>query len=131
MALQFPSSASLGQTYQSGSSPTYTYNGSVWSLSAGNTGIAALNAYTASLKTALQTTGSTTTILGNLNVQGTQTSLNQASLQITDKYIRVSSGSLSSAQSDGAGLIIDGANVTMSWDSANLSLIHISEPTRH
>ena len=119
MALQFPSSASVGQTYQSGSSPIYTYNGSVWTLSSGNTGIASLNAYTASLKTALQTTGSTATILGNLNVQGTQTALNQASLQITDKFIRVASGSLSSAQSDGAGLIIDGANVTMSWDSTN------------
>lgn len=122
MALQFPASASIGQTYQSGSSPIYTYNGNVWALSSGNTGIAQLNAYTASLKTALQTTGSTATILGNLNVQGTQTALNQASLQITDKFIRVASGSLSSAQSDGAGIRIDGANVTMSWDSSNSQL---------
>lgn len=119
MALQFPSSASIGQTYQSGSSPIYTYNGSVWALSSGNTGIANLNEYTASLRLALQTTGSNATMLGNLNVQGTQTALNQASLQITDKFIRVASGSLSSAQSNGAGFIIDGANVTMSWDSSN------------
>ncbi len=119
MALVFPISASIGQTYQSGSSPIYTYNGSVWTLSQGNVGISELNAFSASLKQALQITGSNTTMLGNLNVQGTQTALNQASLQITDKFIRVASGSLSSAQSNGAGLIIDGANVTMSWDSSN------------
>ena len=122
MALQFPSSPSVGQTYQSGSSPTYTYNGRVWTLSNGNTGISNLNAFTASVKQALQLTGSNATMLGNLNVQGTQTALNQASLQITDKFIRVASGSLSSAQSDGAGIVIDGANVTMSWDS-NISKI--------
>jgi hypothetical protein len=119
MALVFPISPTIGQTYQSGSSPIYTYNGVVWELSSANNGIAAINQYTASLKNAIQLTGSNATMLGNLNVQGTQTALNQSSLQITDKFIRVASGSLSSAQSNGAGLIIDGANVTMSWDSAN------------
>jgi len=119
MALQFPSSASIGQTYQSGSSPIYTYNGSVWTLSAGNVGISMLNAYTASLRQALQTTGSNATMLGNLSVQGTQTALNQSSLQISDKTIRIASGSLTSTQANGAGILIDGANVTMSWDSVN------------
>jgi len=119
MALVFPISPTNGQTYQSGSSPIYTFNGRVWELSSANTGIAALNSFTASLQQALQLTGSNATMLGNLNVQGTQTALNQASLQITDKFIRVASGSVSSAQSNGAGLIIDGANVTMSWDSSN------------
>ena len=119
MALVFPSSASIGQTYQSGSSPIYTYNGNVWTLSQGNVGIAALNSFSASLQQALQITGSNATMLGNLNVQGTQTALNQASLQISDKTIRIASGSTTSAQANGAGILIDGANVTMSWDSVN------------
>jgi hypothetical protein len=119
MALVFPLSPTNGQTYQSGSSPIYTYNGRVWELSSANNGIAALNQYTASLKTALQLTGSNATMLGNLSVQGTQTALNQSSLQISDKTIRISSGSTTSAQSNGAGILIDGAGVTMSWDSSN------------
>lgn len=122
MALVFPINPSVGQTYQSGSSPIFTFNGSVWSLSAGNVGISGLNAYTASLKTAIQLTGSNATMLGNLNVQGTQTALNQASLQISDKTIRIASGSTTSVQSNGAGLLIDGAGVTMSWDSTTSQL---------
>ena len=122
MALVFPINPSVGQTYQSGSSLTYTYNGKAWTLSAGNIGISGLNAYTASLKTAIQLTGSNATMLGNLNVQGTQTALNQASLQISDKTIRIASGSTTSVQSNGAGLLIDGAGVTMSWDSTTSQL---------
>ena len=122
MALVFPINPSVGQTYQSGSSLTYTYNGKAWTLSAGNVGISGLNAYTASLKTAIQLTGSNATMLGNLNVQGTQTALNQASLQISDKTIRIASGSTTSVQSNGAGLLIDGAGVTMSWDSTTSQL---------
>ena len=61
-------------------------------------------------------------MLGNLNVQGTQTALNQASLQISDKTIRIASGSTTSVQSNGAGLLIDGAGVTMSWDSTTSQL---------
>ena len=39
MALVFPSSASLNQTYQSGSSATYQYNGQFWNLIAPPTAI--------------------------------------------------------------------------------------------
>jgi hypothetical protein len=39
MALVFPSSASLNQTYQSGSSATYQYNGQFWDLIAPSTAI--------------------------------------------------------------------------------------------
>ena len=55
------------------------------------------------------------TILGNLTVQGTQTAIQSTTLDVVDKNITLASGSTSSTNSDGAGIQIAGADVTMSW----------------
>jgi len=59
------------------------------------------------------------TIIGNLTVQGTQTSLNTSEVFVEDLSLTLASGSLSSLQSDGAGIEIAGADVTMSWNHSN------------
>jgi hypothetical protein len=59
------------------------------------------------------------TILGNLTIQGTQTSLNTAEVFVEDLSLTLASGSVSSLQSNGAGIEIAGANVTMSWNHTN------------
>jgi hypothetical protein len=81
--------------------------------------ISDINTYTASLKTAIDVTGGNTRILGNLIVDGTQTSLNTSETFIEDKSITLASGSTTSAISDGAGFNIAGANVSMSWEHSN------------
>ncbi len=81
--------------------------------------ISDINTYTASLKTAIDVTGGNTRIIGNLIVDGTQTSLNVNNVYVEDKLITVSSGSTSSAISDGAGFEVAGANVSMSWEHTN------------
>ena len=55
------------------------------------------------------------TILGNLTVQGTQTSLDTATLNVADLNITVASGSADSAAADGAGLTVDGASATFTY----------------
>ena len=82
-----------------------------------NTATASINTYTASLKTAIDVTGGTTTILGNLVVQGTQTSLNTTNLKVADKLIEIASGSTTSAASDGAGIYISGADASITWNN--------------
>ncbi len=84
-----------------------------------NTRIDTLETYSSSLKTAIDVTGGNTTIKGNLIVQGTQTSLDSSILNVADKNITIASGSLSSVTSDGAGIYIAGADVSMSWNDSN------------
>jgi hypothetical protein len=83
---------------------------------------ASLNTYTSSLKTALQLTGSNVVVLGDLTVLGTTNTANSTTLNISDKFITLASGSTTSALANGAGFRIAGANVTMSWDSTNSQL---------
>ena len=83
---------------------------------------ASLNTYTSSLKTALQLTGSNVVVSGDLTVLGTTNTANSTTLNISDKFITLASGSTSSAIANGAGFRIAGANVTMSWESANSQL---------
>jgi hypothetical protein len=78
-----------------------------------------IETYTSSLKTAIDVTGGNTRILGNLIVDGTQTSLNTTETFIEDKSITLASGSTTSTIADGAGLNIAGANVSMSWQHGN------------
>ncbi len=59
------------------------------------------------------------TILGNLTVQGTQTSLNTTEVFVEDLSLTLASGSLTSTDANGAGIQIAGANVTMSWNHTN------------
>jgi hypothetical protein len=81
-----------------------------------------IESYTSSLKTAIDVTGGDTRILGNLIVDGTQTSLNTTETFIEDKSITLASGSTTSGIADGAGLNIAGANVSMSWEDSNQRL---------
>jgi hypothetical protein len=83
---------------------------------------ASLNTYTSSLKTALQLTGSNVVVLGDLTVLGTTNTANSTTLNVSDKFITLASGSTTSALANGAGFRIAGANVTMSWDSTNSQL---------
>jgi hypothetical protein len=84
-----------------------------------NEHISDINTYTASLRTAIDVTGGNTRIIGNLIVDGTQTSLNVNNVYVEDKLITLSSGSATSLLSDGSGFEIAGANVSMSWEHTN------------
>jgi hypothetical protein len=79
---------------------------------------ASLNTYTASLKAAIEVSGGTTTILGNLVIQGTQTSIDATNLKISDKLIEIASGSTNSVTADGAGIYISGADASITWNNA-------------
>jgi hypothetical protein len=81
-----------------------------------------INEYTQSLRTAIDVTDGNTRIIGNLIVDGTQTSLNTTETFVEDKSITLASGSTTSAIADGAGLNIAGANVSMSWEDSNQRL---------
>ena len=62
----------------------------------------------------------TLTISGNLNVTGTTTTVNTATLDVTDKNITIAKGSTSDANSDGAGITIDsGTDITWNFVDAN------------
>ena len=67
--------------------------------------------------------GGTTTIghdlvvAGDLTVNGDTTTINSTTLTVDDKNIVVASGAASAAAANGAGLTIDGANVTFTYDS--------------
>ena len=59
------------------------------------------------------------TLSGDLTVNGDTVTLNTSQLHIEDKLISVASGSTTSAQADGAGLHISGANESLTWDNSN------------
>ena len=82
-----------------------------------------LYTYTSSLKNSIDVSGQNLTVYGNLTVQGTQTSLNTNDLIVEDKLIAVASGSTTSAQADGAGLFISGANKSITWDDTNSTIL--------
>ena len=60
------------------------------------------------------TTG-TLVIAGNLQVDGTTTTVNSATLDVADKNITVAKGAANSAAADGAGITIDGASATLTY----------------
>jgi len=78
--------------------------------------ISSLNSFTQSFNTAITLSSDDVTILGNLTVQGTETTLNTQTLQVEDKNILVASGAADSAAANGAGLTIDGANKSLQWN---------------
>jgi hypothetical protein len=55
------------------------------------------------------------TLSGNLTVNGTQTVLNTATLDVEDLNLTLAKGSGSSANADGAGITIDGADATFNY----------------
>jgi hypothetical protein len=85
-----------------------------------------IEAYTSSLKTAIDVTGQNLTIYGDLTVQGNTTTLNTTELIIEDKVLSLASGSTTSAQADGAGLYISGANASILWNDSQ-TLLEINQ----
>lgn len=59
------------------------------------------------------------TITGNLEIQGTQTSINSTNLVVSDKLISIASGSTTTTAADGAGIHVSGANALFTYDSIN------------
>jgi len=62
------------------------------------------------------------TVSGDLEIQGNTVTVNTATLTIEDKNILLANGATSSAQADGAGITIAGADVTILYDDANVQL---------
>ena len=59
------------------------------------------------------------TLSGDLTVEGSRTELQVTELNVEDKNITVASGAADSSAADGAGLTIDGANESLTWNHAN------------
>ena len=58
----------------------------------------------------------TVVILGNLQVDGTQTTVNSSVMTVTDKNIEVAKGAANDAAADGAGITVDaGSNADKTW----------------
>ena len=58
-------------------------------------------------------------IAGNLQVDGTTTTINSTTLDVDDLNITVAKGAVDSAGADGAGLTIDGASISLTYDHSN------------
>jgi hypothetical protein len=71
--------------------------------------------------------GGTTTIghdlvvTGDLTVNGNTTTINSTTLTVDDLNIVVASGAANAAAANGAGITVDGANATLTYDSTNTS----------
>ena len=59
----------------------------------------------------------TVTILGNLQVEGTQTIINSTTLEVDDKLVSIAKSATNASQADGAGLEINGASATLTYAS--------------
>lgn len=61
----------------------------------------------------------TVEIKGSLQVNGTTTTVNSTTVDIADLNITVAKGAANAGAADGAGLTVDGANATLTYDSTN------------
>jgi len=61
----------------------------------------------------------TVEIKGSLKVNGTTTTVNSATLDVADLNITVAKGAANAGAADGAGLTVDGAGATLTYDSTN------------
>jgi hypothetical protein len=75
-----------------------------------------IHSFTSSYNDAISLNGDDVTIIGDLTVQGTQTQLNTATLNIEDKNLLIASGAVDSSAANGAGITIDGANKSLEWE---------------
>ena len=62
----------------------------------------------------------TVVIAGNLQVDGTTTTVNSTTLDVADKNITIGKGQ-NEAGSGGSGITVDGSNATILWDETNTS----------
>jgi len=61
----------------------------------------------------------TVVIAGNLQVDGTTTTINSSTMTVDDLNVVVASGAADASAANGAGLTIDGASISLSYDHAN------------
>ena len=61
----------------------------------------------------------TVVIAGDLQVDGTTTTINSSNLAVDDLNITVASGAANAAAANGAGITVDGASATFTYDSTN------------
>lgn len=61
----------------------------------------------------------TVVIAGNLQVDGTTTTINSTTVTIDDLNLLLASGAANAAAANGAGITVDGANATFTYDSAS------------
>ena len=61
----------------------------------------------------------TLVIAGNLQVDGTTTTINSTTLTVDDKNIVLASGAANAAAANGAGITVDGASATITYDGTN------------
>lgn len=59
------------------------------------------------------------TVNGNFTVLGSSTEISTTELTVEDKLITIASGSADSAAANGAGIYIDGANESITWNHGN------------
>ena len=61
----------------------------------------------------------TVVIAGNLQVDGTTTTINSTTMTVDDLNITLASGAANAAAANGAGLTVDGASATITYDGTN------------
>jgi len=61
----------------------------------------------------------TLVVAGNLQVDGTTTTINSTSVAVDDLNLTLASGAANAAAANGAGITVDGASATFTYDSAN------------
>jgi hypothetical protein len=61
----------------------------------------------------------TVVIAGNLQVDGTTTTINSTTMEVDDLNITLASGAANAAAANGAGITVDGASATITYDSTN------------
>jgi len=88
-------------------------------IASNDTDISALQTFSSSVDTALSFNGADVTVAGDLTVSGTTTTINSTAVEIADKNILLASGAADSSAANGAGITIDGANESLTWDHAN------------
>jgi hypothetical protein len=61
----------------------------------------------------------TVVIAGNLQVDGTTTTINSTTMTVDDLNITLASGAANAAAANGAGITVDGASATITYDGTN------------
>jgi hypothetical protein len=74
---------------------------------------------TASFNGTTVTTSGNVIVGGNLTVNGTTTTINSTELAVDDLNITIASGAADAAAADGAGITVDGANATITYNGTN------------
>ena len=108
--------------FTSGGAADLYHNGSI-KLSTANDGIDVTGKIdcTTFESTGVATIGGNLTVTGNLQVDGTTTTINSTTYTVDDKNITLASGAGSSSAADGAGITIDGASATFNYVHSNTS----------